>query len=187
MIDEPGFVLRDGQFAQATTRAGSQPADVVRNLHQRGSQRFQGALRKDDFIVRRKRGELVGMRAEGKPREFGDLLGRALREFGMRVQPRAHRSSADGEVVESVEHLLQALDVALQQTGPSAELLSEGQRNGILQVGAADFYYVLEFFRLGCDGVMNGLDWRESARSSPAPRPRCASPPETCRWTTATC
>ena len=63
----PGLVFRNGEFSQAAARSRSQPADVIRNLHQRSGQRFQRALGKDDFVVRRKRGELVGMGAEGKP------------------------------------------------------------------------------------------------------------------------
>src|SRR2546426_380743 len=87
-------------------------------------------------------------------------LGGTLRELGMRVQPRSDRGSADGEVVEAVERLLQALDVALQQTGPAAELLPEGQGDGVLQVRAADLYYVAEFLRFGRDRVVNALDRR---------------------------
>ena len=97
------------------------------------------------------------MGTEGKPSEFGNFLRSPFREFGMRVQPRADRGSANGEIVESIEHLLQALDIALQQAGPSTELLSEGEWDGVLQVGAADFYYVFKFFRLGGDGVMNSF------------------------------
>ena len=72
------------------------------------------------------------MGAEGKPREFGDLLGSTFREFGMRVQPGADRSSANREVIESGEHLLQPLNIALQQTGPSTELLSESEWDSVL-------------------------------------------------------
>src|SRR5947207_11190403 len=97
------------------------------------------------------------MRAERKSGEFCDLLGSAFREFGRRVQPSTDRGSANREVVESLERLLQALDIALQQTGPSPELLSEGQWNSVLQVGTADFYHVLELLCLGCDGVMNSF------------------------------
>src|SRR5438046_5345136 len=97
------------------------------------------------------------MRAERKSGEFCDLLGSAFRQFGRRVKPSTDRGSANREVVESLEHLLQTLDIALQQTGPSPELLSEGQRNRVLQVGAADFDYVLEFLCFGCNGVMNSF------------------------------
>ena len=45
------FILRDGQFAETTTWAGSQPANIIRNLHERRSQRFQRALCEDDLVV----------------------------------------------------------------------------------------------------------------------------------------
>ena len=98
---------------------------------------------------------LLRMRAEGKSGEFGDLLRGALGKFGMRVQPGADRGSADGQIVKPVEHLLQALDVALQQAGPAAEFLAEGERHGVLQVGAADLHDVVEFLRLGGDRVVH--------------------------------
>src|SRR5216684_5025212 len=98
------------------------------------------------------------MGAKRKSGKFGDLLRGALRELGMRVQTGTDRGAADGEVVKAVERLLQALDVTLQQAGPAAELLAEGERHSVLQVGATDFYYVLEFLRLGRDRVVNALD-----------------------------
>ncbi len=102
MIEEPGSFSGMISSPKPAARPGRQPADIVRDLHQRCSQRLQRALREHDLVVRRQRRELVGMRAEGKPGEFGNLLGRALGEFRMRVQPRAHRRSADRQVVETV-------------------------------------------------------------------------------------
>src|SRR5207302_3943444 len=93
------------------------PANVIRNFHERSSQSLQRALRKDDLVVGGERGKLVAMRAEGKPRKFGDFLCCTLRKFRMRVQPGAHGRPADGEVVETLERLLQAFDVPLQQAG----------------------------------------------------------------------
>src|SRR5436305_11430331 len=46
------FVFRDLQFTQATARTGSQPADVVGNLHQRSGQCFQSALSEYNLIMR---------------------------------------------------------------------------------------------------------------------------------------
>src|SRR5258708_1057482 len=98
------------------------------------------------------------MRPEGKSREFANLFRSALREFGMRVQTRANRGSADGKIVETVKRLLQPLYVALQKTSPSAELLPESQRDGILQMGAANFDNVFEFLCLGLDRIMHVPD-----------------------------
>src|SRR6185312_17389287 len=98
------------------------------------------------------------MGAEGKPCKFGDLFCRALGEFRMRVQARAYRSPADGEIVKTIEGLLQALDVPLQQAGPAAEFLSESQGHGVLQMGATDLDDIAEFYGLGCNGIVHCLD-----------------------------
>ena len=100
MIEEPGSFSGMISSPKSAARSGSQPADVVRDLHERGRQRFQRSLGKDDLVVRRQRGELVGMRHERQAGEFGNFLGGALGEFRMRVQSGAHRSAADGEIVK---------------------------------------------------------------------------------------
>src|SRR5208282_4798446 len=106
----------------------SQPANIVRDLHKRSRQSFHSALSKHNLIVRRKRGKLIRMRAEGKSRKFSDLLSRALGKFRMRIQPRAHRRPANSQIVKPLQHLLQPLDVAVKQTSPAAKFLSNGQR-----------------------------------------------------------
>ena len=100
---------------------------------------------------------LLPMRAEGQSGEFRDLLGGALGEFGMRVQAGADGGAADGQIVESVEHLFEALDVALEQASPAAEFLADGERHGVLQVGAADLDDVVELLGLGGNGVVHVL------------------------------
>ncbi len=152
------FVLRDRNFAQPATWAGSQPANVVRNLHERGRQRFQRALCEDNLIVRRERSELVGMGAEGKSRKFRNLVGSPLREFGMCVQPGPHSGSADSQIVQPVERLLQTFDIAFQQASPAPELLADGKGYGILQVRAPNLDHVIELFCLGRNRIMNRLD-----------------------------
>ena len=54
------LVLRDADLAQPGTRAGSQPAHVVGDFHQRGGQRLERAVGRDQSIVRGQRGKLVG-------------------------------------------------------------------------------------------------------------------------------
>ena len=66
----------------------------------------------------------------------------------MRVETRAHRRAADRQIVKSVEHLLESVNVALKQAGPSAEFLAYGQWHRVLQVSAADFYDVSNSFAL---------------------------------------
>src|ERR1700733_6543251 len=110
--------------------------------------------------MRRKRSELVAMRAEGKSRQFGNLLSSTFRKFRMSVQPSPDSSSADGKIVKSLEHLLQPLNVAVEQTRPAAELLPERQRHSILQMSASDLDDIMEFPSLGCDRIMHALDRR---------------------------
>src|SRR5437867_13134609 len=100
------------------------------------------------------------MRAERKLSEFRDLLGSALRKPGRRIQPCANRSSADGEIVQSFERLLQALNVTLQQACPAAKLLPDGKGHGVLQMGAADLYDIIELLRLGSNRIVNALNRR---------------------------
>ena len=113
------FVLRNDKFAKAAPRTGSQPPDVVGDFHHRSRERFERALREYDFVVRGKRGEFVGVGSEGKPGQFGDFLRSAFGKFRMRIQPGANRRSADGEIVQPVEDLLQPLYIALEEGWPT--------------------------------------------------------------------
>ena len=100
----------------------------------------------------------MGWERKGSLVSSAIFLRGALGEFGVRVQSGADRRAADGQVVKPVQGLLHALDIAMQQACPAAEFLSEGERHGILQVSAADFYDVLEFFSLGCNRIVTALD-----------------------------
>ena len=124
----------------------------------------------DDRIVRRQRGELVAVRTEGETREFCDLPGGAFGEFRMRVEPRSHGGAADRQIIKPIQRLFQSLDVALQQTRPAAELLSDGERHGILQVRAADLHDGIKFFCLGSDRVVHRLYRRDQRAFYPIRR-----------------
>src|SRR6266478_439258 len=52
---------------------------------------------------------------ERKGAEFADFSGGAFGEFGMRVEARANGGAADGEVVEPVERLRNAREIAVEQ------------------------------------------------------------------------
>src|ERR1700739_3599882 len=45
-----GFVFREGEFTQAAARAGSEPANVVGDLHERSGQGLESAAREHDFV-----------------------------------------------------------------------------------------------------------------------------------------
>ena len=57
-----GLVFGDEDFAEAVSGAGSQPADVVCDLHHIRRQRFEGAVGEDNLIFGGQRVELVGAR-----------------------------------------------------------------------------------------------------------------------------
>src|SRR6267142_111280 len=73
-----GLVFGKSEFAEAAARAGSEPANVVGDFHERSGQRFQCPGSEDEFVVGGECGEFIGMRAEGKARELGDFAGGTL-------------------------------------------------------------------------------------------------------------
>ena len=71
----------------------------------RTGERFECAGRENDFVVCRQCGEFVRVSAKRQTRQIGDLFGGAFRKFGMRVETRADGSSADCQIVKSVQNL----------------------------------------------------------------------------------
>ena len=68
-----GLVLRQGQLAQTTTRAGTEVPNVVRDLHKRASNDVECAVCLDKRIVCGERFELVGCSLELNASEVCDL------------------------------------------------------------------------------------------------------------------
>src|SRR2546422_2782779 len=98
------------------------------------------------------------MRAERQGRELSDFLGGANSKFRMRVESRADGSAADGEIVESVESDGDAAAIAVEHIDVAGEFLAERERRGVLQMRAADFDDVREFFGFGVERVAKSLD-----------------------------
>ena len=101
---------------------------------------------------------LFGADTNGRPVRLGDLRGGALGELGVRVEPGADGGAADGELVEAGQHRLDALEVGVELRDVAAELLAEGERHRVLQVGAADLDDVAELFRLRRQRVTQARD-----------------------------
>src|SRR5882757_824800 len=93
------------------------------------------------------------MRAERQAAEFADFARGAFGKFGMGVEAGADSGAADGQVVESIERLRYAEEVAVEQADPAGKFLFHGERSGVLQMGAADFDDAREFFGFGVKGV----------------------------------
>ena len=148
-----GLVFGKNEFAEAAARAGSEPANVVGDFHERGGERFQSAAGEDEFVVRAERGEFIGMRAERQAGKFGDFFRGAFGEFGMGVEAGADSGAADGEIVEAVESHGDAAAVAVEQIDVAGKFLADGERRGVLQMRAADFYDACEFLGFGVESV----------------------------------
>ena len=108
-------------------------------------------------------GEFVGMRTEGQAAEFADFSSGAFGEFGMRVEARANGRAADGEVVEPIEGLRNADEIAVEQADPAGKFLAHGERCSVLQMGAADFDDPREFFCFGVERVAKFFDGGQEA------------------------
>ena len=93
----------------------------------------------DEVVVRRKRRELVRMRTERQAGEFGNLLGGALAELGMRVETGTDGGAADGQIVEVVQRFLDRDHRTVELGDVARELLAERQRGRVLKMRASDF------------------------------------------------
>src|SRR5882762_4423182 len=143
-----GLVFRNRDLADAAARAAREPAHVVCDLGERRGDRLQRAVGVHQGVVRRERLEFVARRNEGQPGRFSQLLGDARAEFGMSVEPRAHRGAAQGELAQVRERGANMGNAVVQLRHPAGDLLPERERSGVLQVRAADLDDVLERFGL---------------------------------------
>ncbi|MDT0469747.1 hypothetical protein RM764_43630 [Streptomyces sp. DSM 41699] len=84
----------------------------------------------------------------------GDLGGDLLAESGWGVEPRAHRGAAHREFVQALGGAGDSVDTLLQLVGVAGPFLPHGERDGVLQVGAADLHHVVPLLCLVLDGVL---------------------------------
>src|SRR6476646_7313947 len=82
----------------------------------------------------------------------------------MGVEAGADGGAADGEVVESVESHGDAAAVAVEQIDVAGKFLADGERRGVLQMRAADFYDVGEFLGFGVERVAKFFHGGEQAK-----------------------
>ena len=144
----PGLVFRQLEFSQARARAGAQETDVVGDLHQRDGHGVEGARGFDDGVVGGQGLELVLGADERVPGHGGDLGGEGLGEIGVGIEAGAHRGAALGQLQESGQGGLDALDPIADLGRVAREFLAQGQGRGVLGMGAPDFYDVGEGPRL---------------------------------------
>ena len=104
---------------------------------------------------------LLGCERKGRLVSSAIFLAARIGEFGMGVEAGADGGAADGEIVEAVESHGDAAAIAVEQIDLAGKFLADGERRGVLQMGAADFYDVGEFFRFGVEGVAQLFDGGE--------------------------
>ncbi len=164
MIDEPGSFSGKPQLAQAGARAGAEPADVVRDLHEARGERLQGAGREDRRLLAGERRELVRRGRERDARELGDAGRGPCRELRVGVEPGADGGPAEGDLVEAGEHRAEAGDVAVEHGDVARELLAERERHRVLEVRPPDLDDPRPGACLGVEGVAQRGDRRQQAQ-----------------------
>ena len=100
---------------------------------------------------------------KGKPGQLGDLGGAPRTAYSVvRVQAGADRGAAQRQLVEMRQGVVDRPQGMVELRDVAGELLAQGQRRGVLQVGAADLDDVLERHGLGCQRVAQGPHLRLS-------------------------
>ena len=157
MIDEPGSLA--GRISSLSPQRGpeaSQRMSLAIFISGTASPRSAGVAR-DHGVEAALGGELVGRGHERLAGQLGDLgrtsapkPGGAFRPVPTAVPPMASSYSPPRVDCEPVERLLELGGVA----GP---LLADGERHGVLEVGAADLDHVVPLLGLGLRWPPGGL------------------------------
>ena len=132
------LVLGQQQLADARARPRAEQAHVVGDLEQAGRERIERAVHRRIGVVRRQRLELVRRAHERQFRQLGDFRREQSRKSRVGIEPGADRRSALRERIELAQRMPEPLDARVHLGRITGKFLSEGQRSGVLQVGAAD-------------------------------------------------
>ena len=96
---------------------------------------------KHHLILARERVELVRRRLEAVAEQRGDLRRRQIAERRRRVEPRADGRAAEGKLAQRAARLREHDAVMVEHGAPAADLLTERERYGVLQMRAADLHH----------------------------------------------
>ena len=97
--------------------------------------------------------ELVGGRDKGLARQLRYRLGHGrVKAFGG-VEPGAHGGPTQGQLPQAGQRQLHHRPVLLQAGPPAADLLGEGDRSSILQMGTSCFYNAFIFSHQSCKSI----------------------------------
>ena len=139
MIDEPfcraGSVISPSPGA----RAARHPTQVVADLGERNGEDLQRTRQRDDSVARPLGGETIGWRTDQvrdpRARHRSELDTDLGGEVGMGVQPGAHGGSTQRHLTDDRERGRDVRPCAADLLRIAGELLAQGHRNGIHQMG----------------------------------------------------
>ena len=149
MIEEPFWSSGRISSPRPGARAGAHPAQVVRDLRERGGDDLERARGLDQRIAVGLRLEVVERGRDRQPRGVGEQGAHALGELGVRVQAGAGGGAAERDLAEARERVLDARAAELDLRGVAAELLAERDGHGVHEVRAAGLDDVGERLGLG--------------------------------------
>ena len=148
MIDDARLQVGQLDLAQPGGRAGAHPAQVVADLEQADGDAAQLPGRLDQAVPGGLRLEVVAGLGEGQPGRRVQLVDDRGGEPGRGVDPGADRGAAERQLGEPGQRGVQPLLAVADLRGVPAELLAEGDRGGVHQVGAAGLHHGRPLFGL---------------------------------------
>ena len=114
--------------------------------------------------------ELVGRARERLPGEPGQSRSHPFPEAHGRVEPGAHRGASDGQLVESGQGRPDHRQTVVEHGDPARDLLTQGERGGVLEMGATDLDDIGEGQRLLVEDIAELQDGGNEAAEELAHR-----------------
>ena len=142
----------DEDLADAAARAAREPAHVVGDLVERAGRGLERTRYRHQRLLAAHRGEAVGRLGERKAGTLGDRRRHLPRVGGSGVQPGADRGAPDRQLQDERQDGADRVFADAELIRVAGELLAEGERGRILEVGAPDLDDVVERLRLRLQG-----------------------------------
>ncbi|BAC17880.1 hypothetical protein [Corynebacterium efficiens YS-314] len=159
-----GTRLQVGQLdlAEAGQRAGAHEADVVGDLVEGDGDNAHRAGELDEGVAVGLCLEVVGCLLQlGDAGELDELGDNLATEVGGGVDAGADGGTTDGQLTQTWQGGLDALDAELDLACVAAELLAQGDRDGVHEVGAAGLDHGIPLVGLLGQGLVQHLQARD--------------------------
>ena len=161
MMELPGSLSGEEEFAEAAAGAGGEPAHVVGDFHEGDGGAAEAGAGADHGVERGLGGEFVGGGDVGLAGEVGDLGGDFDAEAGGGGEAGADGGAADGEFEQAGAGAADVGDGVADLVGVAGPFLADGEGDGVFEVGAADLDDVGPGLGLGLDGGGEGVELGE--------------------------